>query len=309
MIKHTFAVFCAGLLLTACAPEKSSSIALGQTGVVENPALDEISGVRAGIRNPDALFVHNDDGPARVSVIDWQGRDLGSFVIEGGANRDWEDIAAAPSSSGPLLIVADIGDNFAQWDEIILYFVLEPTPGPDGKYGGTVELFHSVSLRYPEGARDCESLAYDPASGKLLFMTKRDRPPRLYGIGLEQALTTQQSELEFIGEAHLFRQPTTEDMAVFGARDGPWVSQPTGMDISPDGTRAAIISYRSLYVFSRAPDEDWAEAFGRKPIEFEGPPSMKEEAVSFTDEGQHIVVTTEGIPAPVYRFDTPVPIP
>ena len=81
------------------------------------------------------------------------------------------------------------------------------------------------------------------------------------------------------------------------------MSQPTGLDISTDGHLAAVISYRSLYLFERNENESWHAAFRRKPLEFEGPPSNKEEAVSFAGESaQFIMITTEGIPAPLYRF-------
>ena len=85
-------------------------------------------------------------------------------------------------------------------------------------------------------------------------------------------------------------------------RDGQWVSQPTGMDISPDGRWAAVISYRSLYLFEKAQDQDWADALAGEPIELEGPPSLKEEAVGFSRDGDFILVTTEGLPAPLYRW-------
>lgn len=295
----------AGLLLCACSQEKPPEIAFGQSGVIEDRSLDEVSGLQSGWRNPDVFFVHNDDGPARLSVIDVYGRDLGSFIIEGGANRDWEDITAVPSPGGPLLVVADMGDNFAQWNEIILYFIEEPELPANGKYGGTVELVHKLTLQYPEGARDCESIAYDPSSEQLIFLTKRDSPPRIYAIKLQDALRSSQANLVYLGNSRSFRPPSRGDLRTFGARDGPWVSQPTGMDISRDGTRAAVISYRSLYVFNRGPDESWQEALQRAPIEFEAPPSMKEEAVGFLPDGGHILITTEGIPAPVYRLETP----
>ena len=49
------------------------------------------------------------------------------------------------------------------------------------------------------------------------------------------------------------------------------------LDISSDGRRAAVITYRSLYLFERAADESWAEAFRKVPLEFIGAaPAEKE---------------------------------
>ena len=83
------------------------------------------------------------------------------------------------------------------------------------------------------------------------------------------------------------------------------VSTPTGMDISADSRLAAVLTYRSLYVFKRENDETWAEAFQREPTEYIGPPGVHDEAVTFSHDQKSIYVTTERRPAPLYRLDLP----
>ena len=81
---------------------------------LQDPLLDEVSGVVASrVHTPD-LWVHNDSGgePA-VYAITPDGALLGAYTIDGATNVDWEDIAVGP---GPqpgtsYLYVADIGDN------------------------------------------------------------------------------------------------------------------------------------------------------------------------------------------------------
>jgi hypothetical protein len=307
MQKEALAITLASLLpIGGCSPADSPARNDVQSTHIHNSVLDEISGMQAGTINREALFVHNDDGPPQVFVIDRQGNDLGNFLLEGAVNRDWEDITAVPSSAGPLLVLADMGDNFAQWDSVALYFVAEPAPGPDGRYQGTYPLVHSITLTYPDGARDCESMAYDPASNRLLLISKRDTPPRIYSIDLDTALAQDSAELKYLGNSIQFRPPTRRDLLIFGPRDGPWVSQPTGFDITPDGTRAAVISYRSLYLWQRAQGESWESVLAREPLEIEAPPSRKEEAVSFEPDG-NVLVTTEGVPATLYRIDVTTP--
>jgi len=75
------------------------------------------------------------------------------------------------------------------------------------------------------------------------------------------------------------------------------------MDISTDGRTAAVITYRSLYVFEREDGETWADAFQKQPVEYVGPPGQHEEAVTFGHEPGSIIVTTERRPAPIYRLD------
>jgi len=86
---------------------------------------------------------------------------------------------------------------------------------------------------------------------------------------------------------------------------GLWVSQPTGMASSPDGRLAAVLTYRSLYLFHREGTESWEEAFQRQPLEYVGPPGSHDEAVSFSLDGSAVYVTTERRPAPLYRLDLP----
>ena len=86
---------------------------------------------------------------------------------------------------------------------------------------------------------------------------------------------------------------------------GLWVSQPTGMDISPDGRRAAVITYRSLYLFERTENERWPEAFQRAPLEIVGPPGAHDEAVGFSLDGRSVYVASEGVHSTLYRLDLP----
>lgn len=287
---------------TACSQTRWTESAISSTGIIRNTALIEASGLLAARRSPGVYFLHNDDGVPQVFAINEAGEDLGSFLIDGASNRDWEDISWAPGDHGPLLVIADTGDNFTQHDQVLLYFVAEPQPGSDGLFSGTVPLVHTLRLTYPDGARDCESVAYEPSSQQIIFISKRDKPARIYSIALGDALATDEAVLDYQGDVYVFRPPSASDMVYFGERDGPWVSQPTGLDFNPSGNQAAIISYRSVYLFNRARNQTWPQAFAQKPREILGPESKKEEAIGYTTDGKRIMVTTEGIDAPVYRL-------
>jgi len=268
------------------------------TGTLENRKLIEASGLQA--LGDGAFLVHNDDDN-ELFVIDQHGAHLGEFELDGARNRDWEDLARVPGPDGPLILVADTGDNEARRSEVRLYFFPEPA---DDRFEHEREPVHRLEVRYPDGPRDVESVAYDPASERILLLSKRDRPPRLYGIPLSVALEEKKTEARFLANVPGFRPPTQRDI-LFSPLRGRFVSQPTGMDISPDGRTAAVITYRSLYVFRRAEGEDWAQAFQAQPVEYIGPPGTYEEAVSFSLDGKTVFVTTERRPAPVYRLVLP----
>lgn len=267
-------------------------------GKLESERLDEASGLQAIAGN--RFVVHNDDG-ARLFLIDASGRDLGFSKVRDTKNRDWEDTARVPGADGPLLVIGDIGDNHKARDRVSLYFLREPAPGAAL---GEMQVQHRLRFSYPDGPRDVEAMAYDPAGAQLLLLSKRDQPPRLYALPLDLALWQHEMEAEYLGEVPVFRPPTRRDIIRSPGR-GFWVSQPTGMDISPNGRMAAVITYRSLYLFQRQGQESWLEAFQRQPDEYIGPPGNHDEAVAFSLDGRSVFVTTERRPAPLYRLDLP----
>jgi hypothetical protein len=301
------------LLLPSCDRESGSdggedsarAVTVERTGFLSAGQLMEASGLQASHARAGDFFVHNDDGEPDLYAIDQRGAHLGRVSIVPAKNRDWEDLAMVPVEGGRWIVAGDIGDNWAKRESIKLYFADEPHTGRNDRYAGFVNLRHWLNLTYPDGPRDCEAMAYDPVDNRILLLSKRDKPPRLYAIGLEAALTRDQAELEFLGTTHPLRPPTLQDRARWGGRTD-WISQPTGMDISPDGTEAVVLTYRSLYRFRRQQGEDWLSALQRQPDEMIGPPAPQNEAVTYSVDGKSVFITTEKLPAAVHKvvFDT-----
>jgi hypothetical protein len=291
-------------LLSGCDQhvEQAARAGILQTGTIENPKIDEASGLQASQLNPGAYFVHNDDGPAVIYAMSESGVSLGKFSIEKANNRDWEDMTIASSEEGPLLVIADFGDNAARFKSVHIYFVHEPRPNINNQYSGSYPIYHRIKIKYPDGPRDCEAIAYDRLSDKLYLVSKRDKPSRIYSIPLKDALSADEATLQYEGQTASFRAPTARDAANFGTRQSQWISQATGLDFSPDGKQAAVITYRSLYLFDREADESWASALSRNPRELIGPPARAEESIAYSVDGSAIIVTSEGVPAPVYRI-------
>lgn len=118
-----FATSLATLLLTACVyqpGEQHSEFALDlqQSRLnILTKTLEETSGLaqRSGV-----LWTHNDSGDkARIYAIDTKGQIQKTVTVANGHNFDWEEMA----HDHQFLYVADIGDNFAQRDELYLYRV------------------------------------------------------------------------------------------------------------------------------------------------------------------------------------------
>lgn len=287
--------------LTACEPPPDADIRFRQTGKVESRQLDEISGLQASRRHSGVFWVHNDDDEARVHAVAADGADLGYFDIEDAVNVDWEDLTLVPGKEHDLLVLADLGDNAGARGRVWLYLVAEPDPDADGRFSGTRPAFHWISLAYPDGPHDTEAVSWDPVGQRLLALTKRDRPPRLYALDITTALNEDEDTFVFLGEVSRLRPPQPDDRRAFGDR-APWVSQPTGFDIAPDGSHAAVITYRSLYLFERPDGGGWLEGLNAEPVEILGPPGAHEEAVGFGADGHSIWVSGEGHNAPLWEF-------
>ena len=200
------------ILLAGCEPSIPPEVTdeagprFKMVGKLENKKLDEASGITAG--NDGVFFLHNDGGNL-IFAIDASGRDLGRIKVKGARNKDWEDITRVIGDEGPMLIIADTGDNHNRRKKVSLYFVKEPARGA---YRDDLKPVHRLKIRYQDGPRDVEAVAYDPASDMILFLSKRDQPPRLYGIPMDLALWQDELEAVFLGEAPGFRPPTRSDI-------------------------------------------------------------------------------------------------
>jgi len=275
-------------------------VTIEKTGWLDADELNEASGLQASRSYPGDFFIHNDEGKSVLYVIDETGNDLGRVAIEPAKNKDWEDITSVPVDDERWLVAGDIGDNQLRRNFITVYFAKEPMPDEKGRYGGLLDLEHRLDLTYPDGPRNCEAMSYDPVGKQILLLSKYDKPPRLYAVGLETALNESKVELNFLGTIAAVRPPTIADRAKWGGRTD-WISQPTGLDISADGSEAVVITYRSLYRYHRQIDESWLEAMQRKPTEVVGPPAPQNESVAYSIDGKSIFISSEKQPAPVFR--------
>ena len=139
-----------------------------RTGRIADAALTEMSGLAPSLRQPGLFWSFNDSGhDARVFALDSAGVALGSLVVRGAANRDWEAMASGPCPEGACLYVGDVGDNGARRDVVTVWRVVEPRPDDD-----STALAIPLRFRYPGGPRDVEAMWVSPDTSVWL-VTKR----------------------------------------------------------------------------------------------------------------------------------------
>ncbi len=215
---------------------------LVDTAVLRARRLIESSGITPSRRFPGVYWTHNDSGDEpRLYATDSAGDDLGSVLVAGAANADWEDLGAGPCPDhrGWCLYPADIGDNRHKRDHVVVYCLAEPEP-PHGS-GDTLRqapLESATVLRYPDRPHDAEAIAIEP-SGRMLIITKElRRPPSVYAAMLRTVPQQPGSvdTLRFIGVLGLAPSVARLRMA-------------TGAAVSPDGRVLVVRTYSSLHFF------------------------------------------------------------
>lgn len=278
-------------------------------GNVDNPLTGELSGLALSRRRADLLWALNDSGaPPALFALGTDGRDLGQVQVSNANNIDWEDLAAFELEGRPYLLIADVGDNFAWRPAITLYVVPEPElTGARFAAGASVEPLWVLRVKYADGPRDCEAVAIDPVARRVLLLSKRDVPARLYSVPL-LARRDSRTSLENLLVAKLLTrvpgipQPTAREIAE-DEDYGSSRSRPTSMSLAPDRSAALVFTYKDVYRFDRKPGEGWAQALSRVPERVEMPLLEALEAGTYAGDARTFYATSEYRPTPIFRYE------
>lgn len=294
---HVRKLLAAGLVLISCAAAHATWTPHLLCRFAD-PEIRESSGIATASRSDAYFWTHNDSGDtARIFAVDRRGRTLATLKVPGAKNWDWEAIARARGAGGEsVLLLADIGDNNAKRTEVSLYRIPEPAidPSRTGQAGstGTADRF---DLRYPDGAKDCETLLAAP-DGRLYLVTKNLAGSQVFAAPhpLEAG---KPNLLRKIGEINFATLPTTaktlkSQVSRLLATDGA---------ISPDGKRMVVRTYVDAYEWA-LPNGDVAAALKAKPRHIPLPETRQGEGIAYTRDGAGFLTTSEGEGAPVYEL-------
>ncbi|RIW17239.1 hypothetical protein D0X99_05685 [Algoriphagus lacus] len=249
---------------------------------VENPVLEEMSGLAFSKKHPDKFYTHTDSGgEIAVFVLDALGNEIGKINLEGVENRDWEDIAVAPGPGDKSFVyVAEIGDNLGVHQSVQIFRFQEPDRFKS-EVGVKPEI---LTFTYPAGAMDAESLFVDPISGDIFVVSKRDSQNTLFRLKSGD-----------FGKSGV----VAEEMGKL-----PFTSS-TAADISQDGSKILIKNYFKVFFWERKKGESVAEALSRTPKELPYVPEPQGEAIGFQPDGKAYYTISEkrfNILPVLYRF-------
>ena len=227
-----------------------------------------------------------------IFAVSTSGENLGTWKVKNAENEDWEDIASYRQDNKAWLLVADVGDNDAKRPTVQLHVVEEPPRDqlkPDTEL--RVRPTRTLTVRYEDGPRDCESVAVDPVEGMIYLLTKRDDPPRLYRVPLA-APDTGVQVARFVRKVTAVIGRTSIDTLIKKVV-GKKFAWPTAMDFSADGRAAVVLTYGEPLVFVRKAGESWSDALGRAPLRLPFPNLPQAEAACFSPDGRTIFVASE----------------
>jgi len=267
-------------------------------GVFSDPDLDEVSGLAASRAHPGLYWAENDSGNGpKLMAIKPDGSRVATMSVAGAENVDWEDLDAFDLGGKHYILVADTGDNGGIRKQLTLYVIEEPARLRDG---GSLKPAWIINFRWPDGARDCEASAVDPVRGEVLLISKKRVPPELFRVRLRPTDGGVQTA-ELVTKLADIDQPSREDLEknpVYGR----YRSQITGADLSPNGRVLAVLNYRSIHLYTRAPDEDWAQAMKARPGQLDFPWLPQAEGIAFSQDGRSLLVASEQRPSPLLLY-------
>ncbi|MFL6180883.1 MAG: MFS transporter [Actinomycetes bacterium] len=266
-----------GAVTTEPSPGTADELTSTKLPEIQDPAIDEASGMVASQIHPGLVWVVNDSkGGEIVYGVNDNGETVAQLTLQNIYNRDWEAMSPGVDDGGdPALWIADIGDNDAQWDSLRVYRISEPT-----ELGNQDVEWRRIELKYPDGAHNAETFMVT-ADGRLVVVTKEALGAGVYATPKAPDFGTTVT-LERVGPAPIF------------LTDGA---------ISPDGVQIALRSYSSLFLFNahafltEGTDGDAGQVYPL-PLQPQG------ESLAYTDD-DHVLVGTEGVEQPLYLIGLP----
>jgi len=277
------------------------------TGRLGDDRLVECSGMDTSLAAGNLIWAINDNGHGPfIYALRIDGRSMGRVLVVGAQNRDWEGLDTFFWQGRPMILIADIGDNQEQHDTHTLYIVEEPElEGERYSESSAVKLAWRIVFSYPGHKHDAEGVSVDAAGGKVLVLTKRDNPPLLFELPLippDHPIVAKK-----VATVRQIPPPSDEDMM---QKYGKYRSQPTALDLSPDGRQAVVLTYKDAYIFNREDHVSWAAALSGHPETVPLPLPQdrsdfrQREAICFVEGSKALLITSEGYGAGIFRLKT-----
>ena len=207
--------------------------------------IDEASGM-VSISNHTTWVIQDHGNEDIIYQVNDEGKLLEEFKVKNAKNQDWEDLAKDEHNN---VYIADTGNNNNKRDDLVIYKI----PNPEVEGGDKIDA-EQIRFSYPEQDKfppknkelyyDSEALFYH--QGFLYIITKNRTSPFnaktfIYKVPAKKGTYKAQRVGEFV--------PCTEK----------GVCLVTAADISPDGSKIALLGYGKLWIFTDFTLDDFSK--------------------------------------------------
>ena len=229
-------------LLAQTTPGAPDPLHIGPVTQFEDRTISESSGVAASRQFAGVLWTHNDgENAPYLFATDTLARMLGTWIVVGSDNHDWEDIAAGPCpDGGHCLYLGDVGDNRERRPTGMIYRFREPNP--DSVLSDSISETRAadvLTFEYPDGPTDVEAMYVD-AKGDVYLISK----------GRSGRVTHYRLPTDAWG-GDTDHVVTAESLGQFPIDPGKTrLAGVTGADLSADGHRLVVRTYRELFFYA-----------------------------------------------------------
>jgi hypothetical protein len=226
-------------------------------------AVSESSGL-ARSEHPEAFWTHNDSGGKNeIYEVTHTGQLLNTVQIPQAQNKDWEELAE--DTSGHIYI-GDMGNNNHNRKDLAVY-----------KYHFESNQTEKISFQYADQS------AFPPASQNLNFDCEA------FFFYQDNLYLFSKNYLHKKPFVKLYKLPAQPGSHLIAPTDSIQINAPvTAADISPDGTKFALLTYGKILIFNIAEQQvDFS-----KPLACFRIVRKQAEAILFINN-QDLIVTNE----------------
>jgi hypothetical protein len=233
---------------------------------INDPRIDESSGLAASRRHPGIVYTFNDSGgtPRLFALGISDCRVRAAITLGGARNRDWEAMAIGTDG----LYVGDIGDNLKDQPYSTVYRIPEPKTLRTQTVRAT-----AYRIKYEDGPHNAETLMIDPRTNRI-YIASKEFGGSLYE-GPKRLSTSGYNVMRHVADAPLW------------ATDGAF---------APDGRTFVIRGYWDAEMYT---------APGKELARVSVPDQKLGEGVTYTADGRSLLFSAEGLRQPLWQVPVP----
>ncbi len=243
-------------------------------GKIENNIIEEASGLVESVENSNSLWTHNDggDGPFLYLISSFDAKILKKISLVGIKNEDWEDLAIGPSILGDTstyIYLGDIGDNKKNKTIKKIHFFREPKIKDFDNELIEINHIKTISFYSEKKIENFETLMIDPNSKELFLIAKnKKKKQNIYKIDTENI------EIDEIQKAKKYLTLNLKNLK----------GEITGGEISRNGQKCLIKTYKNVFLWERKKDEKWKNIWSQAPKILKYIPESQGEAICWSND-------------------------